>query len=230
MIFSHRRSVMRPTTALLAILFGTGCAAEQSDAAPDSSEGRDCADRVERARSEGSDSLFTGAGELVQSCPDAMAVALAALWSEPQVSPARARTLRAVSGLVRDARLLSAVESAVRDQSRPVETRVEALSTLSYHLQAGRWIEFTFLQGAPDSASLRMFVGSMELTISGAGSQPVPADYPVAFRGLLESLRDTDSSSAMRSAARRFLVFMDYSRQQLEKERQNPPPPAPPPG
>jgi hypothetical protein len=219
---------MRPATALLAILLGAGCLPEQSDAAPDSMEAADCAARVERARGDGSDSLFTGAGELVQACPDAMAVALAALWSEPQVSPARARTLRSVSALVRDQRLITALESAVRDQGRPVETRVEALSTLSYHLQAGRWIEFTFLQGAPDSASLRMFVGSMPQSISGTGSQPVAADYPVAFRQLLESLRDSDSSAAMRSAARRLLLFLDYSRQQLEQQKQNPPAPPPP--
>lgn len=219
---------MRPATALLAIFLGAGCLPGKSDAPPDSSEPANCAARVERARSDGTDSLFTGAGELVQSCPDAMAVALAALWSDPQVSPARARTLRAVSALVRDERLLSAVESAARDQARPVETRVEALSTLSYHLEAGRWIEFTFLEDAPDSASLRMFVGSMEQTISGEGSHPVPAGYPVVFRQLLESLRDTDSSSAMRSAARRFILFLDYSRQQLEQQKQNPS--APPPG
>lgn len=219
---------MRPATALLAILLGVGCLPEQSDAAPDSMEAADCPARVERARGDGSDSLFTGAGELVQACPDAMAVALAALWSEPQVSPARARTLRSVSALVRDQRLIAALESAVRDQGRPVETRVEALSSLSYHLQAGRWIEFTFLQGAPDSASLRMFVGAMERTISGEGSQPVPAGYPAVFRQLLESLRDTDSSSAIRSAARRLILFLDYSRQQLEQQKQTPTAPPPP--
>lgn len=219
---------MRPATALLAILLGAGCLPEQSDAAPDSMEAADCAARVERARGDGSDSLFTGAGELVQACPDAMAVALAALWTEPEVSPARARTLRSVSALVRDQRLIAALESAVRDQGRPVETRVEALSSLSYHLQAGRWIEFTFLQGAPDSASLRMFVGAMERTISGEGSQPVPPGYPAAFRQLLESLRDTDSSSAIRSAARRLILFLDYSRQQLEQQKQTPTAPPPP--
>ena len=218
---------MRPATALLVILLGAGCLPEGSDT-PESSEAADCADRVDKARSEGTDSLFTGAGELVQSCPDAMAVALAALWSEPEVSPARARTLRAVSALVRDERLISAVESVVRDQGRPIETRVEALSTLSYHLQAGRWIEFTFLQSTPDSASLRMFVGSMPHNISGEGSRPVAADYPVAFRQLLETLRDTDSSAPMRSAARRFLLFLDYSRQQMEQQKQNPPVPPPP--
>lgn len=219
---------MRPATALLVILLGAGCLPEGSDAPPESAEAADCANRVEAARSEGTDSLFTGAGELVQSCPDAMAVALAALWSQPEVSPARARTLRAVSALVRDQRLISAVESVVRDQSRPIETRVEALSTLSYHLEAGRWIEFTFLESTPDSASLRMFVGSMPQNISGEGSQPVAADYPLAFRQLLETLRDTDSSAPMRSAARRLLLFMDYSRQQLEQQKLNPPAPPPP--
>ena len=228
MAFPYLRSIMRPATALLAILLGAGCRPEPSDAAPESSEAADCAARVERARSDRTDSLFTGAGELVQSCPDAMAVALAALWSEPQIDPERARTLRAVSALVRDERLIAAVESAVRDQARPVETRVEALSTLSYHLQAGRWMEFTFLRGPPDSASLRMFVGAMEQTISGEGSHPVPAGYPAVFRQMLESVRDTDSSSAMRSAARRFLVYLDYSRQQLEQQKQNPPAPPPP--
>lgn len=219
---------MRPATALLVILLGAGCLPEGSDAPPESAEAADCANRVEAARSEGTDSLFTGAGELVQSCPDAMAVALAALWSQPEVSPARARTLRAVSALVRDQRLISAVESVVRGQSRPIETRVEALSTLSYHLEAGRWIEFTFLESTPDSASLRMFVGSMPQNISGEGSQPVAADYPLAFRQLLETLRDTDSSAPMRSAARRLLLFMDYSRQQLEQQKLNPPAPPPP--
>jgi hypothetical protein len=227
MDFPHLWSIMRPATGLLVILLGAGCLPEGSDPPPESSEAADCASRVERARSEGTDSLFTGAGELVQSCPDAMAVALTALWSQPEVSPARARTLRAVSALVRDQRLISAVESVVRDQGRPIETRIEALSTLSYHLEAGRWIEFTFLQSTPDSASLRMFVGSMPQTFSGEGSQPVATDYPVAFRQLLETLRDTDSSAAVRSAARRLLLFMDYSRQQLEQQKQ--PPPAPPP-
>jgi hypothetical protein len=228
MDFPHLRSIMRPATALLVILLGAGCLPEGSDAPPESAEAADCANRVEAARSEGTDSLFTGAGELVQSCPDAMAVALAALWSQPEVSPARARTLRAVSALVRDQRLISAVESVVRGQSRPIETRVEALSTLSYHLEAGRWIEFTFLESTPDSASLRMFVGSMPQNISGEGSQPVAADYPLAFRQLLETLRDTDSSAPMRSAARRLLLFMDYSRQQLEQQKLNPPAPPPP--
>ena len=74
-----------------------------------------------------------------------------------------------------------------------------------------------------------MFVGSMEQTISGQGSHPVSPGYPVAFRQLLESLRDTDSSSAIRSAARRFILFLDYSRQQLEQQKQNPPA-SPPPG
>ena len=219
---------MRPATALLVILLGTGCLPEGSDASPESSEAADCADRVETARSEGTDSVFTGAGALVQSCPDAMAVALAALWAAPEISPARARTLRAVSALVGDQRLLSAVESVVRDPGHPVETRLEALSTLSYHLQAGRWIEFTFLQGTPDSASLRMFVGTMSRNISGVGSQPIPAGYPVVFQQLLEALRDTDSSAAMRSAGRRLLLFMDYSRKQLEQQKQNPPAPPPP--
>lgn len=228
MDFPHLWSIMRPATALLVILLGAGCLPDGSDSTPEASEAADCANRVETARREGTDSLFTGAGGLVQSCPDAMAVALAALWSQPEVSPARARTLRAVSALVRDQRLITAVESVVRDQSRPIETRVEALSTLSYHLQAGRWIEFTFLQSTPDSASLRMFVGSMPQGISGEGSRPVAADYPVAFRQLLETLRDTDSSAPMRSAARRLLLFMDYSRQQLEQQKLNPPAPPPP--
>ena len=219
---------MRPATALLVILLGAGCLPDGSDSTPEASEAADCASRVAAARSEGTDSLFTGAGGLVQSCPDAMAVALAALWSQPEVSPARARTLRAVSALVRDQRLISAVESVVRDQSRPIETRVEALSTLSYHLQAGRWIEFTFLQSTPDSASLRMFVGSMERTISGEGSRPVSARFPVAFGELLGSLRDTDSSATMRSAARRLLNILEYSRQQLEQQKQTPAPPPPP--
>lgn len=228
MSFSHLRGSMRAATGLLVILLGAGCLPERSDAAPESTEAADCAARVEQAKSTGTDSLFTGAGELVQACPDAMAVSLAALWSAPEISPARARTLRAVSALVRDQRLISAVESVVRDLARPIETRVEALSTLSYHLQAGRWIEFTFLQNTPDSASLRMFVGAMPRTISGEGSHPVPAGYPVEFRQLLETLRDTDSSAAIRSAARRFLLFLDYSRQQLEQSKQNPPAPPPP--
>jgi hypothetical protein len=50
----------------------------------------------------------------------------------------------------------------------------------------------------------------------------------VAFRQLLESLRDTDTSATMRSAARRFILFLDYSRQQLEQQKQNPPAPPPP--
>jgi hypothetical protein len=214
---------------LLLLVSCIGCGAERSEAdTAQSAEPADCPKTVERAHQGDSDSLFRDARGLVERCPDAMAIRLSAIWSEPAVSPARARTLRAVSALLRDQRLVQAIESAVRDPARPIETRVEALSTMSYYLQAGRWIEFTFLKDDPDSASLRMFMGVMENPPVTTGSQPIPADFGTRFRGLLENLRDADSSSAVRSAARRFLVFLDYARQEQQK---TPPASAPtPPG
>jgi hypothetical protein len=215
---------------LLLLVSCVACGAERSEAdtaqSAQSAEPADCPATVERAQQAGADSLFRDARGLIARCPDAMALRLSAIWSEPAVSPARARTLRAVSALLRDQRLVQAIESAVRDAARPIETRVEALSTMSYYLQAGRWIEFTFLKDDPDSASLRMFMGVMENPTVTTGAQPIPADYGTRFRGMLENLRDADSSSAVRSAARRFLVFLDYARQEQQK---TPPASAPPP-
>ena len=66
-------------------------------------------------------------------------------------------------------------------------------------------------------------MGMMDNPVRGEGSHPIPGAYMVQFRQMLETLRQSDSSSAVRSAARRFLLFLDYS-------RQPPPSPAPPPG
>jgi|KBSSwiStaDraftv2_1062776.scaffolds.fasta_scaffold33477_2 hypothetical protein len=218
---------MRISTGLLTMLLAAGCKA----GTPANAESADCTQNVERAHRTGGDSLFTDARGLVQSCPDAMALALAGLWAAPVVSPEQAHHLRAVSALVRDERLVAAIQAVVSDPARPIETRVEGLSTLSYYLQAGRWVEFTFLKTPPDSASLRMFMGMMDKPLGGDGTHPIPPEYAVRFRQMLETLRQSDSSSAMRSAARRFLLFLDYSRQQLEQQRQQKQPPAttPPP-
>lgn len=224
---------MRVSIGVLTILLASSCASDRSDAPP-GTESADCASNVARARQTGGDSLFADARGLAQTCPDAMATTLAALWAEPVVTPEQSRLLRAVSARIRDERVVSAIEAVVRDPARPIETRTEGLSALSYYLQAGRWVEFTFLKDQPDSASLRMFMGVMDTLIRGNESHPIPAGYPVQFRQMLETLSQSDSSSAIRSAARRFITFLDYSRQQLELERQQKQPPGtpapPPPG
>jgi hypothetical protein len=178
----------------------------------------------------GADSLFSDARGLAQRCPDALAAELTALWSAPVISPDRATVLRSASVMVRDERLVSALEAVVRDPARSIETRAGALSTLSSYLDAGRWVEFTFLKDPPDSASLRMFVGSMPDPVHGEGTRPIPAGFPLQFRQLLESLRDSDSSSAIRSAARRFIVFLEYSKKQQEPQPKQPPAAPSPPG
>lgn len=214
---------MRVSLGLLTVFLATGCASGGSDSgSPESAEMAACSESVKRARQTLLDSLFADARGLVQSCPNTMAVALAALWAEQVVTPEQARRLSAVSALVRDQRLVAAIEAVVRDPARFVATRVEAISTLSYYLQAGRWVEFTFLKDDPDSASLRMFMGTIENPVQGAGSQPIPGAYMVQFRRMLETLRQGDSSSVVRTAARRLLLFLDYSRQQ---QKQPPPPP-----
>ena len=218
------RGPMRTSTGLLTILLAMGC----KPGTPANAESSECTQSVERARRSGGDSLFADARGLIQSCPDAMALALAGLWAAPVVTPVQARQLRAVSALVRDERLVAAIEAVVRDPSRPIETRVEGLSTLSYYLQSGRWVEFTFLKDPPDSASLRMFMGMMDTPLEGDGSQAIAPEYAARFRRMLETLRQSDTSGAIRSAARRFLLFLDYSRQQLEQQRQQKSPPSPP--
>lgn len=215
---------MRTSIGLLTILLAMGC----KPGTPANAESSECTRSVERARRSGGDSLFADARGLIQRCPDAMGLALAGLWAAPVVTPEQARQLRAVSALVRDERLVAAVEAVVRDPSRPIETRVEGLSTLSYYLQAGRWVEFTFLKDPPDSASLRMFMGMMDKPLGGDGTHAIAPEYAVRFRQMLETLRQSDTSAAMRSAARRFLLFLDYSKQQLEEQRTKKQPPAPP--
>ncbi len=231
MHFPHVRRNRRASLGLLTVFLAAGCVPDRSDAdTPESAESAACSEKVKRARQTGGDSLFADARGLAQSCPDAMAVALAALWGEQIVTPEQAGHLRAVSALVRDERLVTAIEAVVREPARLIETRMEALSTLSYYLQAGRWVEFTFLKDDPDSASLRMLMGVMDNPVRGEGSHPIPGAYMVQFRQMLETLRQSDSSSAVRSAARRFLLFLDYSRQQQQQQQNLPPSPATPPG
>lgn len=223
----HVRRSIRASLGFLTVFLAAGCLPDRSDAgARESAESAACSEKVKHARQIGGDSLFADAAGLVQICPDAMAVALAALWAEQIVTPDQARRLRPVSALVRDERLVTAIEAVVRDPARLIETRVEALSTLSYYLPAGGWVEFIFLKDDPDSASLRMFMGVMENPVRGEGNHPIPGAYMVQFRQVLETLRQSDTSSAVRNAARRLLLFLDYSRQQ----QQQPLPPPPPPG
>lgn len=195
--------------ALLALLTLAACGEQSADAAQQG-EPADCPAQVDRARRRRTDSLFEDARGLVGNCPTAMADALAAMWSVPGIHPEMARHLRAVSAILRDERLTGAIEMAVRDSARAIETRVEGLSTLSFYLRSGRWIEFTFLKDPPDSASLRMFAGSMEHPQQTESSRPIPAGYEATLRPLLGTLAGSDSSGAIRSAARRMLLFLDY--------------------
>lgn len=213
---------MRVSLGFLSILLAAGCSPDRSDESAETSE---CARTVARARQTGADSLFSDARGLVQSCPDAMAVALAALWAEPAVTPLQAHSLRAVSAAVHDERLVSAIEAVVVNSGRPIETRLEGLTTLSYYLQPGRWVEFTFAKNQLDSASLRVLVGMMDNPIRGEGSQPIAPAFPVRFRQMLETLRQNDSSSVVRSAARRFLVMLDAADLQQQQPPKSPAPP-----
>jgi hypothetical protein len=213
---------MRVSLGFLSILLAAGCSPDRS---AESAETSECARTVARARQAGADSLFSDARGLVQSCPDAMAVALAALWAEPAVTPLQAHRLRAVSAAVHDERLVSAIEAVVVNPGRPIETRLEGLTTLSYYLQPGRWVEFTFAKNQLDSASLRVLVGMMDNPIRGDGSQPIPPAFPVRFRQMLETLRQNDSSSVVRSAARRFLVMLDAADLQQQQPPKTPAPP-----
>lgn len=213
---------MRVSLGFLSILLAAGCSPDRS---AESAETSECARTVARARQAVADSLFADARGLVQSCPDAMAVTLAALWAEPAVTPLQAHRLRAVSAAVQDERLVSAIEAVVVNPGRPVETRLEGLTTLSYYLQPGRWVEFTFVKNQLDSASLRVLVGMMDAPIRGDGNQPISSAFPVRFRQMLETLRQNDSSSVVRSAARRFLVMLEAADLQQQQPPKTPAPP-----
>jgi hypothetical protein len=214
---------MRVSLGFLSILLAAGCSPARSAGGAETSE---CEKAVARAHQAGADSVFSDATGLVQRCPDAMAVALAALWAAPRVTPWQAHHLRAVSAVVEDERLASAIEAVVADPGRPVETRLEGLTTLSYYLEPGRWVEFTFVKNQLDSASLRILAGSTDSPMRGDGSQPISPAFPVRFRQMLETLRQDDSSSVVRTAARRFLVILDA----VDLQRQQPPKTPAPPG
>jgi len=193
--------------ALLAI---AGCAGDRAPAAsPGAQEAGDCVPRVREARRAATDSLFVNALSLVESCPEALTEALVELWKSPSIPPTAAHHLRGISALVHDRRLVAAVETVARDPGRPIETRTEALSTLSYYLQPGHWVEFAFMSDHPDSASLRIFTGQMEGLVVKVGRDTIPAAFSTDFRQLLGTLRDTDTAAAIRSAARRFLQILD---------------------
>ena len=201
---------MKLTLWSLALLALAGCAGDRAPAAsPGAQEAGDCVPRVREARRAATDSLFVNALSLVESCPEAMTEALVSLWKSPSISPTAAHHLRGVSALLHDARLVAAIETVARDAGSPVETRTEALSTLSYYLQPGHWVEFAFIKNQPDSASLRILLGSMEGIVVKRGLDTIPATFPSEFRQLLGTLRDTDTASAIRSAARRFLMILD---------------------
>jgi hypothetical protein len=232
MDFSNIRSIMRVSIGLLTIPLAAGCLPDRSAAgAAGSAESAQCARDVGRARQVGGDSIFADARGLVQSCPDALAIALAALWADPIVTPERSHQLRAVSAVLRDERLVAAIEAAVRNPAHPIETRLEGLSTLSYYLEAGRWVEFVLLKNQPDSASLRMFIGISENPIRGEGSHAIPPANLVQFRQILETLSQRDTSSAIRSASRRLLPFVDaalHPPEPSQPQKQPPATPAPP--
>jgi len=230
MDFPNIRSIMRVSTGLLTILLAAGCGPNRS-APAGSAESEECVRNVGRARQIGGDSIFADARGLVERCPDALAIALAAIWAEPVVTPERSRQLRAVSAVLHDERLVSAIEAVVRNPAQPIETRLEGLSTLSYYLQAGRWVEFILLKDQPDSASLRMFIGISENPIRGEGSHAIPPANLIQFRQMLETLRQGDASSAVRSAARRLLPFVDaalHPPEPPQQQKQQPATPAPP--
>jgi len=213
---------MRVSLGFLSILLAAGCSPARSAGGAETSE---CEKTVARARQAGADSVFSDATGLVQRCPDAMAVALAALWAAPRVTPLQAHRLRSVSAVVQDERLASAIEAVVANPGRPVETRLEGLTTLSYYLEPGRWVEFTFVKNQLDSASLRILAGSTDSPMWGDGSQPISPAFPVRFRQMLETLRQNDSSSVVRNAARRFLVMLDAADLQRKQPPKTPAPP-----
>ena len=155
------------------------------------------------------DSLFVDPRGLLGACPDAMVEALVARWGEARSRPDYVHQLRGISSAVRDDRLARAIDAVARDPAVPVGARAEALSTLSYYLTRGRWIEFTFLKDPPDSASLRMFGGDLEDVEVWNGPRPVSAGYADSLKAMLGLIRGTDSSAAMRHAARRFLDVFD---------------------
>jgi hypothetical protein len=215
---------MRVTLGLLTLLVAAGCGPNRS-AAAGTGEPAECVKTVRLARQIGGDSIFADARGLVERCPDAMALALAAIWAEPVVTPERSRQLRAVSAVLQDERLVAAIEAVVRNPAQPIETRLEGLSTRSYYLQTGRWVEFILLKDRPDSASLRMFIGISENPVRGEGSHAIPPANLLQFRQMLEMLHQSDTSSAIRSAARRLLPFVDAA---MERQAHPPVPPAPP--
>lgn len=201
---------MNTTRWLVALLGVAGCAGDHAPkASPGAQEAGDCVPRVRESRRAATDSLFVNALDLVETCPDAMSLALVELWKSTDIPPNAAHHLRGVSALLHDARLVAAVETVARDASRPTETRTEAISTLSYYLEPGKWVEFVFLRDHPDSASLRVFTGSMEGMVIKTGADSIPATFPGEFRQLLTTLRDSDTAAAIRTAARRFLLILD---------------------
>ncbi|HEX7024867.1 MAG TPA: hypothetical protein VF187_08625 [Gemmatimonadales bacterium] len=201
---------MRTPLLLLLLVAGAACGGERpASGAANAREASDCDDRVRRSRRDATDSLFVDARDLVARCPDAMTAALVSLWHSPEIPPNGAHHLRGVSAVIRDARLASAIQAVVRDPARPVVTRIEALSTLSYYVEDGKWVEFVFIGDRPDSASLRFFAGSTEAPIVVRGAEPLPSDYEAGLHSLLESLRDTDTASAIRGAARRYILLLD---------------------
>lgn len=181
----------------------------------------DCAQRIARAAQARVDSLFVSPRGLLEDCPDAMVEALVVRWGQASTRPDYVHQLRGISSAIRDARLTRAIDEVARDPAVRVEARAEALSTLSYYLRRGRWLEFTFLKDPPDSASLRMFGGNLDDAEMWEGSRPIPAGYADALRATLGTIRETDSSAALRHAARRFLAVFDALMA---------PPAAPPPG
>ena len=207
----------RPAYPLLAAVLLIACRGGGDASASAQS---DCTQRVSRAQQARSDSLFVDARGHLASCPDAMAEALAARWQDTRNRPDYVHQLRAISSAVHDQRLATAVEAVARDPAFSDEVRVEALSTLSYYLRPGRWLEFTFLKDPPDSASLRMLAGDVDAAESWTGSRPLAAGYGDALKALLDTLRQRDTSAVVRHAARRFLQVFEPLRQ--------PPAPAPP--
>ena len=153
---------------------------------------------------------YLNAVRTLMSCPQRGPIALAAEWASPPNDTTDLRLLGAVSGNLRDNRILDAVRGIALQNSRPREVRLAALRTLVRYFDPRLAVEFKEppRPDLPDAAYVML--GEWSHPPGNDGSQPLPASVRQDVLDVLAQLETSPGDTVVEKVAR-------YLRKRLEE-------------
>jgi hypothetical protein len=136
----------------------------------------------------------------VQTCPDEGPTSITSLLQTPPADSGTRDLVFAVSGNVRDRRVLSALADMASDRTRATALRKRAIASMA-SLYDGRLS--ARLTTRPGSAGSSVTVELLRLAHdqSHAGAQPLPPDARAQILALLDRVSLTDEDAAVRNVS-----------------------------